>query len=112
MKRRWKQLPTRWKKRVGAARMLPKCWESVTRRCFIRCGNLTWIRPGRGKLPLEMKGHLQPSERRTARTSKKKKTIYSKGIFRLFYPTPEPNVYLNQVQGNFVQGPNNRHSEF
>src|ERR1700756_4694314 len=44
MKRRWKRLPTLWKKRAGAAKTRRRCWESATKRYYIRCGNSTWIR--------------------------------------------------------------------
>src|SRR5882762_8487177 len=49
MRPKWKRSPTRWKRPAGAARTRRKCWGSVTRRCYTRCGNSNWISRGRGK---------------------------------------------------------------
>src|ERR1700722_9285668 len=35
------------KRRIGAARMPPKCWASVTKPCFTRFASLGWIRGAR-----------------------------------------------------------------
>src|ERR1700733_11484883 len=32
------------KKLIGAAKMQPRCWESVTRRCSTRSASLDWTR--------------------------------------------------------------------
>src|SRR5690348_10376883 len=71
MKRKWKRLPTRWKKRAGAARTPPKCWESATKRCFTRCVSSIWIRRGRGSPRRQGLTKPQPWERGTPSTLKR-----------------------------------------
>src|SRR5579864_883553 len=43
MKPRWKRSRTLSKKLIGAARMQPKCWASVTRRCSTKSASLDLI---------------------------------------------------------------------
>ena len=59
-KPKWKPLPTRLRRRVGAERTPPRCSASVTRRCCTRCGSSISIRLERGVLLLR----LRPKKRR------------------------------------------------
>src|SRR5712692_1716238 len=43
-----------WKKLIGAAKMRPRCSESVTRRCFTKFGSLDLI-PGAQRAPIAKK---------------------------------------------------------
>src|SRR5919108_2810837 len=115
MKRRWKPLPTRWKRRAGAARTLPRCWESATKPCFTRCGSSIWIRRGRGSRRQGPK-KLQPWGRGTVSdphrgkiwaNREEKQQNQERHILRrdfcVILSSQNPKRTLNQSEGNWFE---------
>src|SRR5713226_6852849 len=68
-----------WRRRGGAARTPRRCWASVIKRCFTRCGNLTWTRRERGG--------LRPQQRLQ---SKKQRRLEPFGTRKSQTRTPSP----------------------